>query len=83
MEDAQNFVDIADTHEFYTCGVLARHAATHCFFKSGRRRVILCQDHGNIRFEDIDTVRMDEYRLGKLIILFNQNKVISARWTFN
>ena len=68
MEDAQNFVDIADTHEFYTCGVLGRHLGILCFFKSGRRRVILCQDHGNVKLEDIDFTRMSEYNLGKFYL---------------
>ena len=65
MEDAQIFVDIADTHEFYTCGVLARHAAILCFFKSGRRRRILCQGHGNVELDDIDFTRMSEFNLGE------------------
>ena len=80
MEDAQNFVDIADTHEFYTCGVLARHLAILCFFKSGRRRVILCEDHGNVKFEDIDVVRMSEYNLGKWNF---DHKILSAKKTLH
>ena len=64
MEDAQNFIDVADTHEFYTCGVLGRHLAGFCYLKSGRRRVVLCQNHGNIRLDDIDIIRMNDYNLG-------------------
>ena len=65
MEDAQKFVDIADTHEFYTCGVLARHLYVLCFFKSGRRRALLCANHGNVCLDDIDFTRMSEFKLGK------------------
>ena len=65
MEDAQNFVDLADLHEHYVCGVLGRHLAVLCMFKSGRRRVLLCEQHGNVTLEDIDLTRMSEFGLGK------------------
>ena len=65
MEDAQSFIDVADTHELYTCGVLARHLYILCFFKSGRRRALLCHNHGNVCLDDIDFIRMSEFKLGK------------------
>ena len=64
MEGAQNFIDVADTHEYYLCGVLGRHLAGLCMFKSGRRRVVWCQDHGNICLDDIDLTRMSEFGAG-------------------
>ena len=68
MEDAQNFVDLADLHEHYVCGVLGRHLAGFCMLKSGRRRVLQCQDHGNICRDDIDLVRMSEFGAGMFLI---------------
>ena len=70
MEDAQSFIDVADTHEFYTCGVLARHLGIFCYMKSGRRRLVLCQNHGNVRFDDVDVIRMEEKSLGKIQNVF-------------
>ena len=67
MEDTQLFLDVADTYEHYMCGVLARHLAIVCPFRSGRRRVVLCTNHGNARFADVDQTRMEEYKTGMII----------------
>lgn len=66
FECGADFIDLADLHEMYFCGVLGRHLAGKNPLKSGRRRVVMVVKHGNVEFEDVDTVKMAEHSYGKL-----------------
>ena len=41
--------------------------------KSGRRRVVMVVNHGNIEFSDIDTVKMDDHPYGRFRKIRNEN----------
>ena len=64
MECIINFIDLADLHEMYLAACLGRHIAAKLPFKSGRRRIVMTQQYGNIEFDDIDVIKMEDYRYG-------------------
>ena len=65
FECGTDFVDLADLHQMYFCGVLGRHLAGKSPLRSGRRRIVMVINHGNVEFSDIDTIKMDDHPYGK------------------
>lgn len=72
---------MADLDLQYLAGQLAILIATQLPTKSGRRRAILAEEHGQIRFEDLDMDRIVEYNTGKFLIL--KNFVKSTKYHFS
>ena len=69
FECGTDFVDLSDLHELYLCGVLGRHLGAKNPLKSGRRRVVMVQQFGNVEFEDVDQIKMAEHLYGEFIIV--------------
>ena len=57
-------MDGADLDLQYLAGEIAMGIFTQLPTKSGRRKVILSQEHGQMKFEDLDMDRLTEFNNG-------------------
>ena len=57
-------INLADLDLRLTAGELGRLIAAALPNKSGRRRALLTEQHGNVSFDDIDIERMNEFDHG-------------------